>query len=87
MESTATQDYPLAIIGEDGWRAADDPPDSDRTVQIAWDDGSSSLNTLGFYDGIAEIPDSGRRFWWSSPMGRGFSQLPQGCVLAWRERP
>lgn len=77
----------FAEIGEDGWRAPNDPPNSDRLVQIAYDDMSFGVNTLGFYDGISEIPDSGRRFWWSSPAGRGFHQLPEGHVGAWRETP
>lgn len=77
----------LAVLGEDGWMSPAEPPNTDRTVQIAWDDMSYGPNSLGFYDGIAEIPDSGRRFWWSSPAGRGFHQLSAGSVGAWRERP
>ena len=75
----------LAVIGEDGWMSPANPPDTDRTVQIAWEDMSYGPNSLGFYDGIAETPDSGRRFWWSSPAGRGFHQLGTGSVGAWRE--
>ena len=76
----------LAVLGEDGWMSPAYPPNTDRTVQISWDDMSYGPNSLGFYDGIAEIPDSGRRFWWSSPAGRGFHQLSAGSVGAWRER-
>jgi hypothetical protein len=76
----------FATLGEDGWMSPTEPPNTDRTVQIAWDDMSYGPNSLGFYDGIAETPDSGRRFWWSSPAGRGFRQLSAGSIGAWRER-
>lgn len=69
------------LLGE-GWHdAEEDPPDSDRIVQIAWEDGSFGPKTRGFYDGMAEIPDSGRRYWWQFPM----TLLPDGSVLAWKE--
>lgn len=76
----------LAIIGEDGWISASEPPDNDRFVEIAWDDGSHSDSFLGFYDGIAEIPDSGKRWWWQWSEKWGMHRLPHGSVLAWRER-
>ena len=79
--------YDMAEIGVSGWRAATTPPDSDRIVQIAWDDWSYGPNSLGFHDGVNEIPDSGRRYWWSSPVGRGYSRLGAGAVSAWREIP
>lgn len=76
----------LAVLGEDGWMSPAAPPNSDRTVQIAWEDMSYGPNSLGFYDGIAEIPDSGRRFWWDSPPGRGFRQIKDATMVgAWRE--
>ena len=78
----------LAVIGEDGWRSPSNPPDTDRTVQLAWEDMSYGSNSLGFYDGLAEIPDSGRRFWWECPKGRGFHQIKDvSLVGAWREIP
>lgn len=76
----------LAVIGEDGWIAATDPPDNDRIVEIAWEDGSHGNSTLGFYDGIAETPDSGRRWWWEWSKAKGISQInDSSIVLAWRE--
>ena len=68
----------------EGWRdAEEDPPDNDRTVQIAWDDGSTSPNTLGFYDSVAMTPESTEKFWWNqSPL----CKCQPGAVLAWRER-
>lgn len=77
----------VAVVGEDGWRSAGEPPNTDRLVEIAWEDGSHGNPTLGFYDGIAEIPDSGRRWWWEWSKERGFHQITlDGAVLAWRER-
>ena len=72
----------FAVIGEDGWESPDNPPSNDRVVQIAWDDMSTSENSLGFYDGIAEIPDSGRRYWWTHP---GMTQLDKSAIGAWRD--
>lgn len=72
----------FAVIGEDGWESPNNPPSNDRTVQIAWDDLSTSPQTLGFYDGLAEIPDSGRRFWWSHPRMVKYEKSEIG---AWRE--
>lgn len=78
----------LAVIGKDGWMSPTEPPNSDRVVQIAWDDMSFSQNSLAFYDGLAEIPDSGMRFWWGSPPGRGFYQIKDAAYVgAWREVP
>lgn len=77
----------VAVVGEDGWRSAGEPPNTDRFVEIAWEDGSHGSPTLGFYDGIAEIPDSGRRWWWEWSKQRGFNRITlDGAVLAWRER-
>lgn len=84
--TSVVSDDLFAVIGENGWMSPAEPPDTDRTVQIAWEDMSYGPNSLGFYDGIAEIPDSGRRFWWSNPPGRGFHQLSAGSVGAWREK-
>lgn len=76
----------LAVIGEDGWMSPSEPPDTDRTVQLAWDDMSYGSNSTGFFAGVAEIPDSGRRFWWELPPGRGFRQIKDASMVgAWRE--
>ena len=72
----------FAVIGEDGWETPDNPPNTDRVVQIAWEDMSTSENLLGFYDGIAEIPDSGRRYWWTHPR---MTQHDKGAIGAWRD--
>ena len=71
-------------IGEDGWQSPDQPPLTDRVVQVAWSDMSTSATTLGFYDGVAENPDSGRRFWWTHPRSR---MCVQGEIGAWRDIP
>lgn len=76
----------VAVVGEDGWRSAGEPPDTDRLVEIAWEDGSHGNPTLGFYDGIAETPDSNRRWWWQYHFMHGMDRVPAGGVLAWRER-
>ena len=71
-----------AIIGEEGWKSPGEPPDDDRVIQIAWDDMSTSDKTIGFYDGVAEKPDSGRRFFWSFPSMIKHENYEIG---AWRE--
>lgn len=68
---------------EHGWRdAKDDPPEDDRRVQIAYDDGSFGPRSVGFCDSVAG-DESGRRVWWSSRGGMG--RLADGVVLAWRD--
>jgi hypothetical protein len=74
----------FAVVGEDGWESPDNPPGNDRVVQIAWDDMSASENSLGFYDGIAEIPDSGKRYWWTHPR---MTQHDKSAIGAWRDIP
>lgn len=74
---------------EAGWRdAATDPPNDDRTVQIAWDDGSTSDGLRGFHDSISGHGGpkyDGKRFWWHWPW-EGKAQLATPLkVLAWRE--
>ncbi len=75
----------LAVIGEDGWMSPTEPPDTDRLVKLAWDDMSYSDNSRGFYDSLAEIPASGKMFWWSWPVGGGMHRLPSDHIGAWRE--
>ena len=75
----------LAVIGEDGWMSHTEPPDTDRLVQLAWDDMSYGENSRGFYDSLAEIPASGKMFWWSWPVGGGMHRLPSDHIGAWRE--
>lgn len=71
-----------AVVGEDGWRDATYPPNSSRVVQIAWDDLSTTDKTLGFYAGVDEEPDSGRRYWWTHP---ALEKHNKDAVAAWRE--
>ncbi len=75
--------YTLDELLAEGWRdAVEDPPNNDRLVQIAWDDGSSSPKTRGFYASVAMIPESMEKFWWNlSPLYK----CQPGVVLAWRE--
>lgn len=69
---------------EDGWHdAKTDPPDTDRVVQVAWDDGSTGPNSMAFFDGKSVMPDDGSRYWWSHPQ---ITTLTEGSVLAWKER-
>jgi hypothetical protein len=76
----------IAEIGVNGWRdAVYDPPETDRIVQVAWDDMSTSPNAKGFYDSAAETPPSSRRFWWTFDYAQNFIPLSDDCVLAWRE--
>lgn len=75
----------LAVIGEDGWMSPAEPPDTDRLVQLAWDDMSYGENSRGFYDSVAEMPASGKMFWWSWPVGGGMHRLPSDHIGAWRE--
>jgi len=77
-------DEKMAVIGEDGWTALDTPPDSDRIIQLAWEDGSYGQSTLGFYDMKAEIPQSGVHYWWIlTPM----RPINAETISAWREKP
>ena len=69
-----------SCLGE-GWNWAYTPPDSDRLVQIAWDDGSTSDDTLGFYDSVSSIPPTEEKVWWNKDL----CLLGDDAVLAWRE--
>lgn len=73
-----------AVIGEDGWRSASDPPDTDATVQIAWDDLSTSDEALGFYDSPS---GESNRVWWFHSAGHGIHISPPGHIVAWRQKP
>ncbi len=77
----------IAVIGQDGWQDPATPPDNDAVVQLAWDDMSYGDNSYGFYDGVAVIPESNRKFWWSWSPTAGPRRLPDGHVGAWRDRP
>jgi hypothetical protein len=66
-----------------GWHPASEPPDDDRVVQVAWDDGSTGDASFAFYDSKAMTPPEEEKYWWSYP---GMSILPVGHVLAWREQ-
>ena len=67
------------LIAE-GWHPASEPPDTDRIVQVAWDDGSTSPSALSFYDCKATIPATDKKYWWACP---NLDLVPN--VLAWRE--
>ena len=67
-----------ATIGENGWMDINTPPNSDRTVQIAWDDYSYGKGSLGFYDSIYGKPE--KKIWWHN--GRPYED---GKIMAWRE--
>lgn len=73
----------LDLLVEDGWTPASEPPDTDRAVQVAWDDGSTSENALCFYDSKSIIPPDGKKYWWTHPK---MNLLSDGDVIAWRER-
>lgn len=75
----------FAIIGEDGWISPNAPPNSDRKVQLAWEDRSFSATSFGFYDSVAEIPQSGKMYWWSISQMPYLSMVPDWHVGAWRE--
>jgi len=77
-------DTALQTLVDEGWNPATRPPSNDRTVQIAWGDGSTSPETLGFYDGKATHPQQPEKYWWTHPSG---TLLPEDSVLAWRDVP
>jgi hypothetical protein len=75
----------FAVIGEDGWNDPSEPPDTDRTVQIAWEDMSYSENSLAFRDTIASEPQEETVYWWNlNPVS--IIARPE-LIGAWRERP
>lgn len=74
----------FAVIGEDGWRAPGDPPDTARSIQIAWDDMSFGPNSIGFYEAIEEMPVSGKRYYWTKWLGYWTPHNPD-TIGAWRE--
>lgn len=76
----ATEHY-LAVIGQDGWRSPDDPPEFDRIVQIAWDDFSTSDKCIGCFD---SEQNSTVRIWWA--MWPSVHKLPRANIGAWRNR-
>lgn len=81
-----SMDVKYAVIGEDGWISPQDPPDTDRAVQLAWDDMSYSKDSLGFRDMKSEKPQSGRYYWWSLREGYSYlSLIPDESIGAWRE--
>lgn len=67
---------------KEGWTLASNPPDTDRAVQVAWDDGSTSETVLAFYDSKSTIPETRKKFWWGHPK---VYCMPEGAVLAWKE--
>lgn len=52
----------LKALLDAGWRDANnDPPENERLVQVAWDDGSTGPKAICFYDSKAESPGDGKR--------------------------
>src|SRR5262245_55088787 len=72
----------LSRLVEEGWTPASDPPNTDRIVQVAGEDGSTGPSALCFYDLKAVMP-KGRKYWWTHPK---MEILPDHAVLAWREQ-
>lgn len=67
----------------EGWTPADSPPDTNRIVQIAYDDGSTGPNCKGFFDEVQQIPPTGVRLWWDmNPYPHLYPH-----VLAWKDIP
>jgi len=48
----------------EGWNSPSELPDTDRDVEIMWDDESVSCRWVGFADEISQIPPTGVRVWW-----------------------
>ena len=73
----------------DGWTRVTNPPDTDREVQLMWDDGSFGEHSIGFYDSKATIPQDPEKFWWSYSVAARLHPvpLPHEAVIAWREIP
>lgn len=75
----------LGVLLDNGWRDARmDPPDNDRSVQIAWSDGSFDENSTGAYDSFSGEEEKGKK-WWVPWCGGGWA-VTEG-VIAWREWP
>ena len=76
----------IKTIIPDGMVPSSEPTDTDREVQLMWDDGSFGEHSIGFM--IVSIrPQDPEYFWWSySPAARLHPvPLPHGHVIAWRE--
>lgn len=67
---------------ENGWNSVDDPPNTSRLVQVAWDDGSYGESSLAFYDYGSGCSDDVKH-WWAFP---GMVILPTDNIVAWREK-
>ncbi len=61
----------------DGWTNASDFPDSDREVEVMYEDGST---TVGYADTVSGDEDK-PKVWWLHP----FRQQVPGVIAAWRE--
>ncbi len=80
---SALNEFVLEDLVEQGWRSAKNPPNTDRTVEIATSDGDWGPNLLGFYDTVSSVPQRDEAFWWTHPK---MTQLPKEHVIAWREK-
>lgn len=71
----------------DGWTPVSEPPNTDREVQLMWDDGSFGKSSIGFYDQKSSIPQNPEYFWWSYSAAARLHPvpMPDGHVIAWRE--
>lgn len=75
----------LESVLDDGWILASEPPNTDRTVRIMWDDWS--FGSLGFFDSKAEIPE-GPRIWWAwsrDDRNQPKYPYPTNNIVAWRD--
>jgi uncharacterized coiled-coil DUF342 family protein len=70
-----------AFIPEGFTDARSAQPDTARTVQIAYSDGSTGAGDLAFYDAPSV---EARKVWWLYPSMR---RLEDGVVASWRELP
>jgi hypothetical protein len=84
QECRPKQQEILDRLISEGWTPATEPPDTDRIVQVAWeDDGSTGPTSLAFYDSEAITPPQPEKFWWSHPGMTKYSD--GGGIIAWRE--
>ena len=73
----------LEQLVKDGWTPATEFPDTDRLVQVAYDDRSTGPNAVGFVDEVSQIPPTGKRVWWE--IGKYPPVYQSNCIVAWRE--
>lgn len=79
-------DTKFAVIGEDGWQSISEPPDSDRKIQVAWEDMSYDDNSYGFYN-VEAVKQGKNDIWWELRPNSHMQMLPAWCLGAWRDIP